>query len=136
MKQKKSFSGREKTESQATERSLGFIMLLMIPIFLAVLTFATAITGCISCSIQAMTHRKEMLQAYSLLEDDSSAWRNEALPDEWRNVCENDYEKVVSTQKAGPYILLVKEMRNKTTGKVLVNRLEFIPIGKEDDHTS
>ena len=118
-------------ESQATERSSGFIMLLMIPIFLAVLTFATAITGCISCSIQAMTHRKEMLQAYSLLEDDSSAWRNEV-----KNVYEKDYEKVVTTQKTGPYILLVKEMRNKTTGKVLVNRLEFIPIGKEDDHTS
>ena len=136
MEQKKSFLGKEKTESRATERSSGFIMLLMIPIFLVTLTFATAITGCISCSIQAMTHRKEMLQAYSLLEDDSSAWRNEVLPGEWRNVYENDYEKVVSTQKAGPYILLVKEMRNKTTGKVLVNRLEFIPIGKEDDHTS
>ena len=136
MKQKNPFSEKEKKKSQATERLSGFIMLLMIPIFLAVLTFATAITGCISCSIQAMTHRKEMLQAYSLLEDDSSAWRNEVLPGEWRNVYENDYEKVVSTQKAGPYILLVKEMRNKTTGKVLVNRLEFIPIGKEDDHTS
>ena len=136
MKQKNPFSEKEKKESQATERLSGFIMLLMIPIFLAVLTFATAITGCISCSIQAMTHRKEMLQAYSLLEDDSSAWRNEVLPGEWRNVYENDYEKVVSTQKAGPYILLVKEMRNKTTGEVLVNRLEFIPIGKEDDHTS
>ncbi len=136
MKQKKPFSGREKTEFQATERLSGFIMLLMIPLFLAVLSFATAITGCISCSIQAMTHRKEMLQAYSLLEDDSSAWRNEVLLGEWRNVYENDYEKVVSTQKAGPYILLVKEMRNKTTGKVLVNRLEFLPIDKEDDHTS
>ena len=136
MEQKKTFSGKEKTESRATERSSGFIMLLMIPIFLVTLTFATAITGCIACSIQAMTHRKEMLQAYSLLEDDSSAWRNEVLPGEWRNVYENDYEKVVSTQKAGPYILLVKEMRNKTTGKVLVNRLEFIPIDKENGHTS
>ena len=58
------------------------------------------------------------------------------MPDEWRNVYDKDYEKVVSIQKAGPYILLVKEMRNKTTGKVLVNRLEFIPIDKEDDHTS
>ena len=77
-----------------------------------------------------------MLQAYPLLEDDSTAWRNEALPDEWRNVYENGYEKVVSTQKAGPYVLLVKEMRNKTTGKVLVNRLEFIPIDKENDHKS
>ena len=77
-----------------------------------------------------------MLQAYSLLEDDSAAWLNEALSGEWKNVYENDYEKVVTTQKIGPYILLVKEMRNKTTGKVLVNRLEFIPIDKENGHTS
>ena len=123
-------------ESQATERSSGFIMLLVIPIFLATLTLATAMTGYLSCSIQAMAHRNEILQAYSLLEDDSTTWLNETLPDEWKNVYENDYEKVISTQKAGPYILLVKEMRNKTTGKVLVNRLEFIPIGKEDDHKS
>ena len=126
----------EKTESQATERSSGFIMLLMIPIFLVTLTFATAITGCISYSVQIMARRNEMLQAYSLLGDDSTAWLNEILSDEWKNVYENDYEKVISTHKAGPYILLVKEMRNKTTGKVLVNRLEFIPIGKEDDHRS
>ena len=136
MKQQKVTLEKEKTESQASDRSSGFIMLLMIPIFLVTLTFATAITGCISCSIQAMAHRNEMMQAYSLLEDDSAPWRNEALPDEWKNIYENDYEKVVSTQKAGPYILLVKEMRNKITGKVLVNRLEFIPIDKEDDHTS
>ena len=136
MKQQKVTLEKEKTESQASERSSGFIMLLMIPIFLVTLTFATAISGCISCSIQAMAHRNEMMQAYSLLEDDSAPWRNEALPDEWKNIYENDYEKVVSTQKAGPYILLVKEMRNKITGKVLVNRLEFIPIDKEDDHTS
>ena len=126
----------EKTESQATERSSGFIMLLMIPLFLVILTLATAITGCISCSIQAMAHRNEMIQAYSVLEDDSTAWLNEAIPDEWKSVHENDYERVVSTQKAGPYILLVKEMRNKITGEVLVNRLEFIPIDKKNDHTS
>lgn len=123
-------------ESQATERSSGFIMLLVIPIFLATLTLATAMTGYLSCSIQAMAHRNEILQAYSLLEDDSTTWLNETLPDEWKNVYENDYKKVIFTQKVGPYILLVKEMRNKTTGKVLVNRLEFIPIGKEDDHKS
>ncbi len=123
-------------ESQATERSSGFIMLLVIPIFLATLTIATAMTGYLSCSIQAMAHRNEILQAYSLLEDDSTTWLNETLPDEWKNVYENDYKKVIFTQKVGPYILLVKEMRNKTTGKVLVNRLEFIPIGKEDDHKS
>ena len=123
-------------ESQATERSSGFIMLLMIPIFLAILTLATAITGCISCSILAMAHRNEMIQAYSLLEDESAAWSEEAISAEWKDLYENDYEKGVSTQKVGPYILLVKEMRNKTTGKVLVNRLEFLPIDKKDDHTS
>lgn len=135
MKLQESSTGRE---SQATERSSGFIMLLMIPVFLAVLSLATAVTGYISCSIQAMAHRNEMIQGYSLLEDDTAVWLNETLPDEWKNVYEKEYEKVVSTQKAGPYILLVKEIRNRATGKVLVNRLEFIPIDidKEDDHTS
>ena len=46
------------------------------------------------------------------------------------------YEKFVSTRNIGPYILLVKEFRHKTTGKVLVNRLEFIPIEKYNDHKS
>ena len=132
MKRQKSFSGREEMESQATERSSGFIMLLMIPLFLATLTLATAITGCLSCSIQAMARRNETIQAYALLEDDSAAWLNEAVSDEWKNA----YEKVVFTRKAGPYVFLVKEMRDKATGKVLVNRLEFIPIDKEDDPAS
>ena len=136
MKRQKSFSGREEMESQATERSSGFIMLLMIPIFLATLTLATAITGCLSCSIQAMARRNETIQAYALLEDDSAAWLNEAVSDEWKNAYENDYEKVVFTRKAGPYVFLVKEMHDKATGKVLVNRLEFIPIDKEDDPAS
>ena len=113
----------------------GFII-LMIPAFLATLAFATAITGYISCSIQAMAHRNERIQAYSLLEDDDVKWQEEALSDKWKDAYEQDYEKIVSTQKAGPYILLVKEMRNKATGKVLVNRLEFIPIEKADDRKS
>ena len=113
----------------------GFII-LMIPVFLATLAFATAITGYISCSIQAMAHRNERIQAYSLLEDDDVKWQEEALSDKWKDAYEQDYEKIVSTQKAGPYILLVKEMRNKATGKVLVNRLEFIPIEKADDRKS
>ena len=115
--------------------SEGFII-LMIPAFLAVLAFATAVTGCISCSIQAMAHRNERIQAYSLLEDDDAKWQEEALSVKWKNVYEKDYEKVVSTRKAGPYILLVKEMRNKATGKVLVNRLEYIPLAETDDRES
>ena len=115
--------------------SEGFII-LMIPVFLATLAFATAITGYISCSIQAMAHRNERIQAYSLLEDDDTKWQEEALSAKWKDAYEKDYEKVVSTRKAGPYILLVKEMRNKATGKVLVNRLEFIPIERADDRES
>ena len=115
--------------------SEGFII-LMIPAFLAVLAFATAVTGCISCSIQAMAHRNERIQAYSLLEDDDAKWQEEVISAKRKDVNEQDYEKVVSTRKAGPYILRVKEMRNKATGKVLVNRLEFIPIEKSDDHAS
>jgi hypothetical protein len=114
----------------------GFIILAMIPVFLALLAFATAITGCISCSIQAMAHRNEMMQAYSLLEYDDAGWPDEVLSAKWKNTYEQNYEKVVSTQEVGPYILLVKEIRCKTTGKVLANRLEFIPIGKADYHAS
>ena len=83
-----------------------------------------------------MAHRNEMMQAYSLLEDDEAVWQEEALSAKWKNVYKTDYEKIMSTQKVGPYILLVKEMRNKMTGKVLVNRLEFIPIVITDDFSS
>ena len=136
MKQKKAVLKTEQIGLQSGKNSKGFILLAMIPVFLAILTFATAITGCISCSIQAMAHRNEMIQAYSLLEDDDTVWQDEAFPAKWKNAYEQDYERVVSTQKVGPYILLVKEMRNKTTGEVLVNRLEFIPIEKADDRES
>lgn len=136
MKLQNRILGMNLTVLQPGKKSGGFITLVMIPLFLATLTFATAITACISCSIQAMAHRNEMMQAYSLLEDDDATWQEEALPAKWKDAYEQDFEKVVSTQKAGPYILLVKEMRGKTTGKVLVNRLEFIPIGKADDRES
>ena len=77
-----------------------------------------------------------MMQAYSLLEDEDAGWQDEILAAKWKDVYEQNYEKVVSTQKVGPYILLVKEMRNKITGKILVNCLEFIPIDNADEHTS
>ena len=136
MKQKKSVLKTEQIGLQSGKNSKGFIVLVMIPVFLAILTFATAITGCISCSIQAMAHRNEMMQAYSLLEEDDAGWQDEALPAKWKNTYEQNYEKVVSTQNVGPYVLLVKEMRNKTTGEVLVNRLEFIPIETADGRQS
>lgn len=110
--------------------------MMMIPAFLMLLGFATAIAGSVSYSIQAMTHRNEMMQAYSLLEDDEVTWQDKALSAKWEEMYKTDYERVVSTQKVGPYILLVKEMRHKTTGKTLVNRMEFIPIGKTGDDAS
>jgi len=76
------------------------------------------------------------MQAYALLEDDNAGWQDEMLSAKWKNTYEQNYEKVVSTQEVGPYILLVKEIRYKTTGKILINRLEFIPIVKTDGHVS
>ena len=136
MKQQNAILRTNQNGFRAGNSSGGFIILIMIPVFLVLLAFATAITGCISCSIQAMAHRNEMMKAFSLLEDDDAGWQDKAVPAKWKHTYEQDYEKVVSTQNVGPYVLLVKEMRNKTTGKVVVNRLEFIPIGKADGHTS
>ncbi|MBR4907514.1 MAG: hypothetical protein IKZ43_00645 [Acidaminococcaceae bacterium] len=136
MKQQNAILRTNQNGLQAGNSSGGFIILIMIPVFLVLLAFFTAITGCISCSIQAMAHRNEMMQAYSLLEDEDAGWQDEILAAKWKDVYEQNYEKVVSTQKVGPYILLVKEMRNKITGKILVNCLEFIPIDNADEHTS
>ena len=136
MKQKNAVLKTEQNGLQSGKNAEGFILLAMIPVFLVLLAFATAITGCVSCSIQAMAHRNEMMQAYSLLEDDDAGWQDEVLSAKWKNTYGRNYEKVVSTQEVGPYILLVKEVRCKTTGKILVNRLEFIPIGKANDHAS
>jgi hypothetical protein len=136
MKQQNAFLKTEQNGLQSGKNAEGFIILAMIPVFLVMLAFATAITGCISCSIQAMAHRNEMMQAFSLLEDDDAGWQDEVLSAKWKNTYEQNYEKVVSTQEVGPYILLVKEIRYKTTGKILVNRLEFIPIVKTDGHAS
>ena len=135
MKKQKTMLGTDQNRLRTGSNTEGFIILIMIPVFLALLAFATAITGCISCSIQAMAHRNEMIQAYSLLEDGEVVWQEEA-PAKWKNNYKQDFERVVSTRQVGPYILLIKEMRNKTTGEVLVNRLEFIPIEKADDRES
>lgn len=115
-------------ECQSGNKTEGYILMMMIPVFLTILAFATSVAGCISCSIQAMAHRNEMMQAYSLLEDDDEVWQEDVISAKWKRGYETDYERIMSTQKVGPYILIVKEMRNKKTGKVLVNRLEFIPI--------
>ena len=133
MKQHNQFLKANQKNLAAGKKTEGFVIMMMIPLFLEILAFATAMAGCITCSIQAMAHRNEMMQAYSLLEEDDAGWQDEALPAKWKNAYEQDYEKVVSTQEVGPYILLVKEIRCKKTGRVLVNYQEFIPIEKADD---
>ena len=133
MKQQNHFFKANQKKPAAGKKSEGYVIMMMIPLFLEILAFATAMAGCISYSIQAMAHRNEMIQAYSILEDDNVDWQNEIFSVTRKDIEHKNYEKVVSTQKAGPYILLVKELRNKTTGKVLVNYQEFIPIEKADD---
>ena len=136
MKQKNTILKNYRKRLRPGKTAEGFITVMMIPAFLMLLGFATAIASSVSYSIQAMTHRNEMMQAYSLLEDDEVTWQDKALSAKWEEMYKTDYERVVSTQKVGPYILLVKEMRHKTTGKKLVNHMEFLPIGKTDDHAS
>ena len=99
MKQNKAVLKTEQIGLQSGKSSKGFIILVMIPVFLAILTFATAITGCISCSIQAMAHRNEMIQAYSILEDDNADWQNEIRSVSWKEIQDGDYEKVSSLNK-------------------------------------
>lgn len=136
MKQKNTILKNYRKRLRPGKTAEGFITVMMIPAFLTLLGFATAIAGSVSYSIQAMTHRNEMMQAYSLLEDDEVTWQDKALSAKWEEMYKTDYERVVSTQKVGPYILLIKEMRHKTTGKTLVNHMEFIPIGKTGDDAS
>ena len=136
MKKQKFLLDTVREKSKEDNFSAGFIMLAMIPAFLAILAFATAMTGYVSCSMQAMVHRNKMIQAYSLLEDDDMTWKEEVLSAWHKNPDDETYETVVSIQSMGPYNLLVKELRDKITGKVLVNRLEFIPIEKSDGHKS
>ena len=136
MKNQKFLLDTVREKSKEDNFSAGFIMLAMIPAFLAILAFATAMTGYVSCSMQAMVHRNKMIQAYSLLEDDNMTWKEEVLSAWHKNLDDETYETVVSIQSMGPYNLLVKELRDKITGKVLVNRLEFIPIEKSDGHKS
>ena len=136
MKQKNTILKNYRKRLRPGKTAEGFITVMMIPAFLTLLGFATAIAGSVSYSIQAMTHRNEMMQAYSLLEDDEVTWQDKALSAKWEELYKTDYERVVSTQKVGPYILLIKEMRHKTTGKTLVNHMEFIPIGKTGDDAS
>jgi len=111
----------------------GFIMVFVFPIFLMTLILGTILAGNLSYSICGLSHRNEVLQGYSLLEDDGLEWKTNVLLENNREMISRDYEPIVLTRNIGPYVLLVKEFRNKNTGRRLVNRMEFMPIEKEDD---
>jgi|GEM_PF-3130665 len=136
MEQRKSVSRHDKLRKKAAKDSAGFIALTVIPLFLVILVLATAVTGCISYTVQVMTFRNKMVQANSLLEEDNLQWQQEIFADSTKWVDETTYEKVVSTRDIGPYVLFIKEFRDRNTGKILLNRLEFIPIEKTDDRKS
>ena len=85
MKQKNTILKNYRKRLRPGKTAEGFITVMMIPAFLTLLGFATAIAGSVSYSIQAMTHRNEMMQAYSLLEDDEVTWQDKALSAKWED---------------------------------------------------
>ena len=136
MKQQKSFFKKDSNSLQTEKRTAGFVMLMIIPAFLMMLAFATAIAGSLSYALQVMSYRNIMTEAYSVLEDGDPSREEETVPVSWEETGRTEYEKVISVENMGPYVLLIKELRDKRTGKILVNRLEFMPIGKTDDRKS
>ena len=86
MKQKNTILKNYRKRLRPGKTAEGFITVMMIPAFLTLLGFATAIAGSVSYSIQAMTHRNEMMQAYSLLEDDEVTWQDKALSAKWEEL--------------------------------------------------
>ena len=114
----------------------GFFLLMFFPLFLIILMIGTVVAASLSYAVHVLSYRDATVQAYSVLEDSSLLWQERALPDSWERIDLSEYEQVVSTRSVGPYILLVKEIRNKKNGQILINRLEIMPIGKADVHDS
>lgn len=121
-----------KKNEKARRNGTGFVTLVIIPVFLAALMLGTAAVGSISYGIHVLSYRNQMEEAFSALEDDNLLWQESAVSS-WKDVDPSGYEPVETTRNIGPYVLLVKELKNRNTGQVLVNRLEFIPIGKTDE---
>ena len=109
---------------------------MLFPLFLIILMIGTVVAASLSYAVHVLSYRNAVVQAYSALEDSNLLWQERALPESWKNIDLSAYEQVVSTRNVGPYILLVKEIRNKKTGQILINRLEIMPIGKADVHDS
>ena len=120
-------------ELQTERNSEGFVVLMALPVFLAMLLIGTTAVGYLSYTMNVMAYHNKMIQAYSVLEDDTIDWQKQVFPESWNRSEATEYEKVLSIKNVGPYVLLIKEFRDKYTGRILVNRLEFMPLGKANE---
>ena len=132
MVNEKAVSGRNNKKSQTGKDSAGFIVITIIPVFLIMLSMITATMGCLSYVTQVMNLRNRLLICDWLLEDENGSIFQEALPNLYEQYKEEILEKNISRRNYGPYILITKELRNKNTGKVIMNRFEFKPEEKTD----
>ena len=130
MVNEKAVSGRNNKKSQTGKDSAGFIVITIIPVFLIMLSMITATMGCLSYVTQVMNLRNRLLICDWLLEDENGSMFQEALPILYEQYKEEILEENISRRNYGPYILIIKELRNKNTGKVIMNRFEFKPEEK------
>lgn len=128
----KAVLGRNNKKSQTGKDSSGFIVITIIPVFLIMLSMITATMGCLSYVTQVMNLRNRLLICDWLLEDENGSIFQEALPNLYEQFKEEILEKNISRRNYGPYILIIKELRNKNTGKVIMNRFDFKPEEKTD----
>lgn len=126
----KAVLGRNNKKSQTGKDSSGFIVITIIPVFLIMLSMITATMGCLSYVTQVMNLRNRLLICDWLLEDENGSMFQEALPNLYKQYKEEILENNISRRNYGPYILITKELRNKNTGKVIMNRFEFKPEEK------
>lgn len=128
----KAVLGRNNKKSQTGKDSSGFIVITIIPVFLIMLSMITATMGCLSYVTQVMNLRNRLLICDWLLEDENGSMFQEALSNLYEQYKEEILENNISRRNYGPYILITKELRNKNTGKVIMNRFEFKPEEKTD----
>jgi len=132
MVNEKAVSGRNNKKSQTGKDSSGLIVITIIPVFLIMLSMITATMGCLSYVTQVMNLRNRLLICDWLLEDENGSVFQEALPKLYEQYKEEILEENISRRNYGPYILIIKELRNKNTGKVIMNRFDFKPEEKTD----
>lgn len=132
MVNEKAVLGRNNKKSQTGKDSSGLIVITIIPVFLIMLSMITATMGCLSYVTQVMNLRNRLLICDWLLEDENGSVFQEALPKLYEQYKEEILEENISRRNYGPYILIIKELRNKNTGKVIMNRFDFKPEEKTD----